>query len=934
MKRNSYLPYALGAAVLIAAVFAIMSRAATVSAQAPTDCAGVDLVLLIDESASMQDNDKESSRIDAARLAIDSLGDNILYSCPDVKHRIAVIGFWDEWQGAKDTAVYVNSLVAPTVEKFDVWVKQRDQIKALLDKRKISDVGTDHLSALKAAAQVLDEWRKQPPPDATVRRQGVVLVTDGGPCVVDLGCADKNDTFDRTAYMNDLTQLIDPNGATFPWRGADNPASIRLWFIGFRDTKADPKFDYLSPDSPWGKMFRPRWEQLANAHGGTVAVLDASSPNTTNRDVAPKIADIVDSVTGTSLIKAKCNEPFYVDPYTDKLRVRILKIGSNSNVPLGDVKVNLVYGRPLGTGVFAQGRRQGAVGGAVGDYRSDGPNEVYVIQDPAPGEWRIEVAGADQCRDLNVSYQPLAVRGSVVKPLATEAISQYDEGEFSDPGAPLSFEYRVVSGDVITKSIVPIPQFPLTMSVELRAGDKLLQTLDLQRSTDGLWRSVVPIKLPVAGSYTWSLVGRAPDGQQKKQVSVVEDSGMFRVSPVKRFHMEVTSPVAGAPEPLNRIDGGKQSPVAIRVAARAIDDETGKPLSQRQIQGASKEPLFHANVAAGSATSDLTPMMYNAVDMQWEAELVTGQNNVPDAAGKQTVTVQLNEQGYDKAAYRPSGAKGRSNQVAIERYRIIPVELTVSPASFDKPAYKGTAACIGAKVIPIQVDLVVSDAQRKTRLKPADVTAGDLARLASVRLVDPADNRVIEEGRWQVVETKDGAALRATLGITNAVAGKFEVQVAPNEKDLRNQYQLLRPETVVVPVTRSLSLPDDPRACQGASYVGLLLLAGLAVFVAYNLRGRPTGFLELVDAGTQIPYVSVALGGIFRHLFKRSERIGIGQKGLGFSHVEVRKSSVEGTRAISLDAYDETGRTMLSGAILQPGEEQVYLTEDVTARYS
>ena len=68
MKRTMYPPYALAAAVLITVVLSIMSRVATVSAQAPTDCVGVDLVLLIDESASMQDNDKESSRIDAARL--------------------------------------------------------------------------------------------------------------------------------------------------------------------------------------------------------------------------------------------------------------------------------------------------------------------------------------------------------------------------------------------------------------------------------------------------------------------------------------------------------------------------------------------------------------------------------------------------------------------------------------------------------------------------------------------------------------------------------------------------------------------------------------------------------------------------------------------------------------------------------------------------
>jgi hypothetical protein len=481
---------------------------------------------------------------------------------------------------------------------------------------------------------------------------------------------------------------------------------------------------------------------------------------------------------------------------------------------------------------------------------------------------------------------------------------------------------------------VPIPQFPLTMTVDLRSGDKSQQTLELRQESDGQWRSLLPIKVPVAGIYTWSLIGEALDGQQKKTVRVFEDQGTFRVSQVKRFHMEMVVPVAGTTTPLNRIEGGKQSPVAIKVAARAIDDETGKPLSQKQIQGASKQPLFEVSLSTASGDSDSVPMIYNALDMQWEAELVAGQNNVHDAVGKQTISVQLDEQGYDKTSYRPAGANGRSGQVTIDRYRIVPVELTVSPTSFEKPVYKGTAACIGAKVVPIQVDLAVTDAQRKTRLKPADVIAGDLTRLASVRLVDPVDNRVVEEGHWQVVETKDGAVLRATLGITNAIAGKFQVEVAPNEKDLRNQYQLLRTDTVTVPVVRSLSLLDNPRTCQGAKYTGFGLLALLLVWMIFNFTRRPTGSLELIDTGTQIPYVSTSLGRSLALLFWPVQKIKIGQKGLGLSSVVVKKSRSEGGRAVSIDVYDEEGHTILTGATLMPGEEEVYLTEDITARYS
>jgi hypothetical protein len=203
-----------------------------------------------------------------------------------------------------------------------------------------------------------------------------------------------------------------------------------------------------------------------------------------------------------------------------------------------------------------------------------------------------------------------------------------------------------------------------------------------------------------------------------------------------------------------------------------------------------------------------------------------------------------------------------------------------------------------------------------------------------VRLVDPVDNRVVEEGHWQVVETKDGVVLRATLGITNAIAGKFQVEVAPNEKDLRNQYQLLRTDTVTVPVVRSLSLLDNPRTCQGAKYTGFGLLALLLVWMIFNFTRRPTGSLELIDTGTQIPYVSTSLGRSLALLFWPVQKIKIGQKGLGLSSVVVKKSRSEGGRAVSIDVYDEEGHTILTGATLMPGEEEVYLTEDITARYS
>lgn len=930
----------IGLVILCLAVLGVAVTCIPAAAQAQlqdeTKCAGVDLIFLVDESGSMVDNDKEALRIDAVRLAIDSLGDSILYECPNVKHRIAVIGFWDERGGGVDTAQYIDSAtVAPNASEFTTWQEARKVLKERLTKRTESEGATDYLSALKAAADTLTRWRAEGSLDNSIRRQGVVLVTDGGPCVIDRGCVDPPEkyTFNIGQYMQEIETLLDPNGVTFPWRGEDNPDSVRVWFIGFRDKKASAGMDYLNPSNPLGKALRPRWQRIVDGHGGTLEVLNSASSNTINRDISLKVANIVDSITGGKPQIWDCTKPFYVNPYTDKMQVRILKIGSNSNIPLEDVKVTLLYQGPLAQGAFAQGNRQGS-GGKIADYRQDGSNEVYVVDSPSPGAWGIAISGADQCRDLAVSFKPLSVSGSIRRPLANEPISQYDEGDFYDPNAPVTFEYVPHARGVLTQTLTVVPEFPITLTVSIRSGTSHQQELTLEHQADNSWRSLQPIKLPIHGVYNWTLSGKALSGDKLTSAEVLRDTGTFNVSSVKRFHLELVAPTQGGSAPVNRIEKGQQSAVSVKTIVRAIDDASGEPLSDRQLQGANTEALLTVTLRGSDGSSDPVSMTYNAAARQWEAELMPGQNKISETPGQYSALVVLAGDAYDKTSYRPSGPNGRQVETVFERFRIIPVALTPMPSSLDQPTYSGKLACIGAQVVPLRVDLVLADAQTGARLKPEDLAASPES-LSAIELADPAatEKPVLETGLWRVEETKDGPVLRASMGVTQALSGQFELRIRPNPASLGERYRFLTTDTVLVPVNRSLTLLQNPRTCT-TSRNGLIGLAALLLgWMIFNFTRRPRGLLELVDTGTSIPYQSVALGRSLGILFWPVQTIRIRDGGTGLSRIVVKNTKSDGGRAIILDAYDDTNKPLLTGATMASADE-TFLTEDVTASYN
>ncbi len=928
---------------VLTAVNASSLRAQDVDQQ----CVGVDLVVLIDESGSMLTNDPAHLRVNAARNAIASLGDNALYFCPGVQHRIAVVGFWDERDGRPDTMPYIETaVISPTLDGDGLvtWRGERQSLFDLLPERTDSPGATDYLSAFQTANAILQRWRTDAlDGDSVPRRRGVILVADGGPCVYDLGCDVDSNTMNTDAYMRDLARYLDPNGANFPWRGEDNPDSVRIWFVGFRDSTASAAYDYLNPESSIGRVVVPVWRQITQNHGGSFEVLEAGSgnANTRNNDVAVRMANILEVISKKPAIRVDCDEPFYIDPYTQRLNVQILKIGAEQGREPEDVEVTLQYTGPLAP---ASLRRGEAISGqaVIEDYVADGPNERYVIANVQPGAWRVLVENGVCRRDVDVRILPLKARGRIVSPLASTAIPQYDVTPYYDSDNPAHLSYALevnppagASGQPVeAQPLRIIPEFPLTVTGTIKSPAGDVVTLHMLREPDGSWKSSEPIPVPVPGQYRWEISAVAPTGAQTGTVAIRTDSGDFTVTPVERFRFQLLSPQPGDQLPLNAVGQGQVVATPVDVVAQLLNRD-GDPLRPEIIAALLKPST---NLFTATIRSDLgdivqeAPMTYNSVRNVFEASLRQPgdlQQGMLDPAGSYSVVAAINPQGYERLKYRPDDA---SQRTAIERFAVLPVLVEAVPKEIANSTYRGIAGCIGADPVTFDVQLQFKNAQTGEILRPETIAANPSA-LASMRLLEAGTEREVQAGVVESYVADQGQVLRAVFGGEDQKPGSYTVRAQLNPAALNAQYKLLSEEDLIVPVQRNLSLADNPTTCRTGSGILIALLIGLLAFMIFNWLQRPQGSLSLIDRDTSISLKDYSLGRSPKLLFKRKQKLSAsGLESFGVKKIVVKKTKPETShRAVEMEVFDQEGTSL--GTTTMESDSENLVTYEINAKY-
>lgn len=567
------------------------------------NCKGLDVVFLIDESASMEYNDKHALRSSAVKTAIDMLGDNAMYYCPGVHHRISVIGFGNASKSHKATRTYIGSIViSPTIKGLAAWKKYRDEV--IKPRIPVTDSlgGTDHLAALKAATRIIGWWKAHPIGDEP-RERAIILITDGGPCpyvTEDEHGATKcewREYKDRMGYLRAMRELADPVGDTLPWRGEDNPDSVSIWMIAFSDSSPTSGYNYMKD-----QRLLDTWRYIAEKHGGQVYFLPRrANADLANTELSSVVFNVLNPLLGSSLKTWPCDKPVWVQPYMNNIAiVHILKHGANPGVRLEDVQVSIKV-------KLANGEEETIVSGKslhklikVEDYTEDGPNERYVFYFPPPGEYHIQVEGANICQDLTVELGEKAVKVNVLSPTDGMTLAEVENPPYYDTVTPTFFKAQLLVRTV-TSETIPLaiePGAPITVVAKVQGLGSLkgkadhtyyLKRIDDKNAIYESWNKDLgkaqPIITKNPGSYRWTLSVLTPDIRRyfthtlgSSYITVAQTTGVFQVVPVEHFSFEIKMPRKNDILPIST--NGVPAPVPIEIV---LTDEKGVPMAPNEV---------------------------------------------------------------------------------------------------------------------------------------------------------------------------------------------------------------------------------------------------------------------------------------------------------------------------------------------------------------
>jgi hypothetical protein len=500
-------------------------------------CVGLDIVLIIDQSNSMSLNDPNNLRIDSAREIIHQLGDNRLYLCPDAIHRVSAISFGDQELQGDGTEIDLP-FVTIQPDDLDLWKIEREQLKNRVQAQQLG--ATDFATAFAVARQQFDSLGSI---GTLPRKQSIILLTDGGPCVTELGCSLTNSTFDSPLYLRNLQIQVDRD---FPFQTG---SGFYLWVVAMQDRGAD----YLN-NRIGTRTLREYWSDMATARDGALIQL------TKNReDIPATFYEILKEVTGTGKVELTGCTPHFIEPYTERAIFTIFK-----NRPALSVSIEhrLVDGQviTLENGLASDSSIN------IGEYSVDGPIERYVVRLPDPGVWTVT---SDNCADMQVYRELISPEILLIEP--TQPIMLYDQTPFYNPREPVHLAYEIRGRNV--QIPLNLPSFPLRVEAEITSpsNQPISRTLVLSGT---VFRSTEPLLVNELGEYRINLTGQtdSADPAQSEPVTIFTREDVYRVFVEEQsFAIQFINPEANSIVPLN--EPGSDTPTTVPLKLQLVNQE-------------------------------------------------------------------------------------------------------------------------------------------------------------------------------------------------------------------------------------------------------------------------------------------------------------------------------------------------------------------------
>ncbi|HUM68390.1 MAG TPA: hypothetical protein PLK31_06045, partial [Chloroflexota bacterium] len=871
--------------VLLFSLLAKVGHAQKADVQAQTfnegKCYPLDIVILLDESQSMYErNDRDGRRFDAIGTIIDYLGNHAVFLCREegIQHRVSVVGFGDQAAAAlkgndnnyeDDIVIFLESTVIPNQTMSDrdikeatsIWDSQRNEIT--IENPQTSLGATDHRSAFRAALDVLSQWESDPL-GQTPRRKAVILLTDGGSCVRNLGCNDSSlyradaNALNSTAQtlMAELVEFLKQTGDQFPFYGSSDPESV---FITAVFLSRDINMESLGTSE--------RWRQIALDHGGDLFPVESST------SLVATVNDALDPISGSGRTPVECGSPVWVRPYLDNVVIfsaypLVDNPSERAVVVIMDPADNNLYGISGGVPIT------GSISTENMKYQSYRGNETYIFNAPIPGAYQVFVGDTADCTDaLSIKVDTASISSAVISPVTGLILPTVEGAPYYS--SHVNGIFALTIEDANGQPLEENPNYPLTVTAVVHNDDPDYEkTYTLAQIGDGYYESDF-IETPSPGTYRWEVMVTVPHPDPKEgpiiKLTPENNQGRFTASPVELLSFTIETPSNNDVSALNRVQGISQIPNPLTIAVKVVDTAGDVDVTTIFDDWSN---LFSAQLTDGTRILETIDLELDPTTKnRFIGQFSNGSIDNLIQSGTHVVNVRANWGGavnYDELAYTPALENA---SVVVEQHEIKPLQLELNPPQ---------EASIH------QRDTLLRMFLKQNALQPFPV---------SVRVVDPLNenspiflNEVLNgaAGFDVVVETPSGITQTITLAESNNVAeqllvgsggelldesGEYTLSIRVNDDQLLEEYAWAQ-TSYEATFTREDSTYTNPTTWTGVQAVMLI------IWLIYIFSGGPTGSLVIVDTGTKKELVTLKLRKHRRvNKFKRSvfKNVGIKQ---------------------------------------------------------
>lgn len=485
-----------------------------------SSCAGADIMVLLDLSVSMHTADSDYSLSNSIRFLIDRAGNHVLYTCPDITHRLSVVGF-----GLGGIVPFLDSVqISPTLSDFAMWKLLRSELTSLIPVAFKYYPATDYFSAFESAQLQLKEWSDEPLDD-TARISHIILITDGIPY-----CDNSLESCEGS--LTDLEDYLSPENYPFPLRSEENRSNVKISVV------------LIPSQSPFAHLDREIydfWENTAKIHNGSVIV---SQSQDEPQSVNPSFFELIDSVLpAPEPTPFSGKYVFFVEPYVSNTVLLRFLIPESSRWPSKRTILSYEGTHPpfvVTNGIVDQ--RESA--SYVLDYIVDGPTYFLVLSSPPPGKYTLELDGFSSETAVAYYDHDIIIGARVQEtPIGANINSPLQGSIFEVVGYPPHYSvensqyfslslytYEARASDQYKAPLMSDPDYPIEIVAHITRADDTVQDLSLFEQADGFYESLFPIEFPSPGTYEWSVTFSYPSVESGDRISFYLANGTFEVT--------------------------------------------------------------------------------------------------------------------------------------------------------------------------------------------------------------------------------------------------------------------------------------------------------------------------------------------------------------------------------------------------------------------